>query len=162
MSPVDQIHDDSLIYKADYIDRFLIKAPIDAVYTALATREGIRGWWKTDAEVDRDAEVGGTIHLQWSETSWTDLRIERLEPSHAVEWLCTGCHVSAFDPPDEWVGTRIEFTLTEISGGTRLEIVHHGLAALECVETCERGWTFHLRTSLRALLEQGVGEPIGA
>lgn len=144
---------------SDYRDWFLIAAPIGEVYEALTTQDGIRGWWKDDAELE--SGVGSTLHLQWSEASWTDLRVERLEPPRAVEWLCTGCHVAAFDPPDEWVGTRIVFTLAEIDGGTRLEIVHHGLAALDCLETCERGWTFHLRTSLRALLEEGVGQPVG-
>ena len=144
---------------ADYTDWFLIAAPIGAVHEALATPEGIRAWWVVNVD-GGEGGVGETMRLNWPRGGWTDLRIERLEPPHAVEWLCTGCHVDAFDPPDEWVGTRIRFALSEIDGGTRLELVHHGLAALECLETCERGWTFHLRTSLRALLEQGGGQPV--
>jgi uncharacterized protein YndB with AHSA1/START domain len=160
MAPVDHIHNDSLIAsKADYTDWFLIAAPIAAVYEALATPDGVRSWWTADIEAGAGA-IGETMRLVWSPTTWTELRIERLEPPRAVEWLCTGCHVNAFDPPDEWVGTRICFALSEIGGGTRLEIVHRGLAALDCLETCERGWTFHLRTSLRALLEQGEGQPV--
>lgn len=143
----------------DYTDWFLIAAAIGDVYEALATPAGVRAWWVTNVEPESVA-AGETMHLTWPRGGWTDLRVERLEAPSTVEWLCTGCHVSAFDPPDEWVGTRVVFNLAEIDGGTRLEIVHHGLAALDCIETCEKGWTFHLRTSLRALLEEGEGQPI--
>lgn len=142
----------------DYRDELRIGAPIGAVYEALTTPDGIRGWWAANADVGTQA--GGVMHLRWSETDWTELRVDRLERPSAVEWTCTGCHVSAFDPPDEWVGTRMSFGLSEADGGTRIELVHRGLKPLACVDICERGWTHHLHTSLRSLLEEGQGQPV--
>ncbi|HEX8754099.1 MAG TPA: SRPBCC domain-containing protein [Solirubrobacterales bacterium] len=144
----------------DYTDWFLIAAPIDAVYEALATPAGIRSWWVVDVK-GGEGGAGETMRLTWPRGGFTELRIDRLQRPGAVEWTCTACHVEGFEPPDEWVGTRICFALSEIAGGTRLELVHHGLAALDCIELCEAGWSFHLRTSLRGLLERGEGQPKG-
>jgi uncharacterized protein YndB with AHSA1/START domain len=133
-----------------------IEAPREAVFEALATPEGIAGWWS--ARVEGEIQVGETFRVRFGR-GWTDLRVDRLEPD-AIEWACTGQDIADFTPTDEWVGTRMTFDLAPAGSGTRLSFVHHGLAALECIGICERGWGRHLGSSLKQLLESGVGQPV--
>lgn len=143
----------------DFHYEVTIEAPIDAVYEALATPAGIAAWWTTGAD-RTTTEVGGTMRLRWSEADWTELEVDWLAPPRSVDWSCTAAHMTSFSPPDEWVGTSISFELSEVEGGTRLSLVHYGLAALDCREICFRGWSFHLGESLKALVETGRGAPV--
>ena len=45
----------------DILHRVGIKASPDEVYKALATREGLAGWWTTDTQ--GDSTVGGVLAL---------------------------------------------------------------------------------------------------
>jgi uncharacterized protein YndB with AHSA1/START domain len=134
-----------------------LEAPPRQVYEALATEDGVRSWW-TDGSFAE--QVGGTSRLVFGH-GWTELRVDRLEPDHDIEWSCVGQHISHFEPTDEWVGTTIKFHLEPLDGGerTRLDFVHEGLAGLGCEEMCVKGWDHYIRVSLRALLEEGEGAP---
>jgi len=134
-----------------------LTAPPPRVYEAVATPDGVRAWW-TDGTFGE--EVGAVGRLTFGH-GWTELRVEKLVPDREVEWTCVGQRIDHFDPTDEWLGTRIRFHLTPLDGGrrTRLDFVHEGLAGLGCEEMCRKGWDHYIRTSLRALVESGEGEP---
>lgn len=136
-----------------------IEAPPQAVFEALGTPEGIATWWT--AQVEGGIAVGEIFRVRFGRGGgWTDLRVDRLEPG-AIEWACTGQDIAQFTPADEWVGTRMTFELSEGGeGATRLDFVHHGLRPLDCIDLCERGWSQHLGSSLKRLLEQGAGQPV--
>jgi uncharacterized protein YndB with AHSA1/START domain len=135
-----------------------IAAPPQAVFEALGTAEGIADWWT--AQVEGAVAAGETFRVRFGSGGWTDLRVDRLEP-RAIEWTCTGQDITQFTPTDEWVGTRMTFDLGDGGdGGTRLDFVHHGLRPLDCIDVCERGWSQHLGSSLKRLLESGKGEPV--
>lgn len=133
--------------------------PPAAVYAALTTPDGLRGWWTQDCDVA--AEVGGTIHLRFGHTH-KDMRIERLDPGREVRWQCTGAHIAVaqISRKDEWVGTRIAFHLApEGKGRTRMEFEHVGLVpAFECYSLCSDGWRYFLG-SLQQFVETGRGSP---
>ena len=137
----------------DFRHRFELAAPIDAVYEAIATGDGVRGWWTTDADIA--TEVGGVSQVRFGGAGWTDLRVDRLEHPHRIEWACVAQDNPNFSPNDEWVGTTISFELSEIEGSTGLELTHHGLASLDCIDVCEVGWRHHVGQSLRKLVERG-------
>src|SRR4051812_34419336 len=48
----------------DILHRVGIKAPVGEVYKALATREGLAGWWTTDTH--GESKVGGTIKFSFT------------------------------------------------------------------------------------------------
>jgi uncharacterized protein YndB with AHSA1/START domain len=130
------------------------------VFEALGTAQGIAGWWT--AQVEGLVEPGEAFRVRFGRGGWTDLRVDRLEPD-AIEWVCTGQDIAAFSPTDEWVDTRMTFDLVDAGDGTtRLDFVHHGLRPLDCIDICERGWSQHLGSSLKQLLEKGMGDPIPA
>lgn len=130
-----------------------------AVYAALTTPDGLRGWWTTDCDVATD--VGGTIHFRFGDCQ-KDMRIERLEPGREVRWRCTGAHIAAAElaKKDEWVGTQLVFRLTpREAGSTRLDFEHVGLVpSFECYGICSSGWRHYLG-SLQRYVETGSGAP---
>lgn len=137
-----------------------LNAPATVVYDALVMPAGLRGWWSTDADVA--THVGGRTRFNWSASDHTVFRIDRLTPASEIDWTCTNQCDRNLPQPDEWVGTRVSFRLTEDVGKTRLSLVHYGLRPLACYEQCQRGWDYFLGTSLKQLVEVGHGHPVGA
>src|SRR3954466_856967 len=86
----------------DILHRVGIKTTPDKVYKALATPEGVAGWWT--AETTGDHEPGGMIRFRFTEHGRElgvfDSKILDLQPNARVVW-------QVVDGPDEWVGTRI-------------------------------------------------------
>ena len=142
-----------------YHQALAIEAPPDTVYHALATPEGIRGWWTQDCEAD--TAVGGNIRLRFGATQKT-LRIECLDPGHEVRWLCTEAYIAAAQlaRQDEWVGTQMVFRLTPHGDGrARLDFEHVGLTPdLHCYDLCNHGWRYFLH-SLSRFAETDRGTP---
>lgn len=95
-----------------------IDAPPAQVYEALATTEGLRGWWTADSRADPN--VGGAAEFGFdSRGTVFRMRIEELKPSARVVWACLG-------EPDEWTGTRLVWELAPEEGGTALRFTHAG------------------------------------
>lgn len=134
-----------------------LAAPLARVYEAIATAAGVSAWW-TGGRIAE--EVGGTSRLEFGESGWTELRVERLDPDSAVVWACVAQDIANFDPRDEWVGTTIRFSLEPLDEGvrrTKLEFVHEGLAGLGCEEMCTKGWSHYIGVSLKGLVERNEG-----
>lgn len=91
----------------DIIHRVGIKAPISKVYAALATVEGVAGWWTK--ETSGISKPGGTIEALFSTPTGErigEMKIEvvALEPDKKVHWRFTS-------GPEEWIGTDAIFDL---------------------------------------------------
>jgi len=137
----------------------LLEASPAAVYAALTTAEGLRGWWTQDCDIATG--VGGTSHFRFG-PNHKDMRIEHLAPGREVRWLCTRAHIAVakLTRRDEWVGTRPVFRISpEDDGRTRLDFVHIGLVpGLDCYELCNRGWRYFL-ASFERYMHIGCGTP---
>ncbi len=141
-----------------YATELALDAPIDRVFAALTTVEGLRAWWGTDATVSE--ELGGEIRLRWSSMSYVVFRIDRLQFPGEIAWACVDQNDESLPHPDEWIGTSPCFTLEGGSRRTRLSFVHRGLSPrLECYSTCESGWDRFLWGSLKSFVETGTGHP---
>jgi len=146
------MHDTDFTAQIDYA------APPPAVYRALTTPDGLRGWWGTHATVG--TKPGQLIRFDWSDSDYIELRIERLLKDREVRWTCAAQHDKNLPHPDEWLGTEISFQLSPTATGTNLQFTHRGLQTeLACYEMCAGGWDWFLRHSLRGLLEAGMGTP---
>jgi uncharacterized protein YndB with AHSA1/START domain len=131
-------------------------APIDEVYNAIATTEGVAAWWTR--ETRGDGGVGGEIELTFRRESGElvgtiEFEIEELEPGKRVVWRFTG-------GPEEWQGTRAQFELTEADGGfTIVNFGHVGWTEeVEFLHHCSTKWASYL-LSLKQLAETGTGAP---
>jgi uncharacterized protein YndB with AHSA1/START domain len=131
-----------------YEQHLTIAAPRERVYEAIATVEGVRGWWTpivTGAGQERQLGFEGMDEL-------IVLYQDEAERPARVRWTCLG-HSGA----EAWNGSAITFVLAEIAAGQcELAFRHDGVAP----DLVAPGWERFL-TSLADLAETGVGAPFG-
>jgi uncharacterized protein YndB with AHSA1/START domain len=138
----------------DILHRVGIKASLDQVYRALATREGVAGWWTT--ETSGDSKDGGVLKLaftsQGMEIGRFDLKILELAPDRRVLW-------QVVEGPAEWIGTKIAFDLKQEDAFTIVLFKHQGWKEPgEFMSHCSTKWATFLM-SLKSLVETGTGAP---
>jgi hypothetical protein len=69
---------------ADILHRVGIKTSSpDEVYGALATREGLSGWWTNNTQ--GDSAVGGVLQFRF-EAGGFDMKVVELQPAERVLW----------------------------------------------------------------------------
>jgi uncharacterized protein YndB with AHSA1/START domain len=102
-----------------------LERPVEAVWTAITSAEGLGTWFGNSAEVD--LRVGGTIRLAWDTGDKATLRIERIDPPtvFGYTWGMYGL------PESDARRTYVEFTLAPDGAGTSLTVVESGFAQLE-------------------------------
>ncbi|HEX2578213.1 MAG TPA: SRPBCC domain-containing protein [Aquihabitans sp.] len=114
-----------------------IEAPPEVVFSHLVTPEGMVAWMGQSAELD--ARPGGTFSV---DIDGNPIRGEFVEvdPPHVVvvTWGLLGSEVLPAG------STRVEFRLTPIAGGTRVDLTHSGLPEGQRPPH-EEGWAHHLR-----------------
>jgi uncharacterized protein YndB with AHSA1/START domain len=110
----------------DRIERSVhIDRPLERVWAAITTPEGLGTWFGDSAEID--LRVGGTAKLAWNGGESASIRIERLEPQtiFGFTWGISGL------PDHDPRRTYVEFTLAPDNGGTTVTVVETGFAQLE-------------------------------
>jgi uncharacterized protein YndB with AHSA1/START domain len=139
----------------DIIHRVGIKAPISKVYAALATIEGVAGWWTR--ETTGVSKSGGTIRVDFRTPSGEpiggmEMEVIALDPDKKVHWRFTA-------GPQEWIGTDAVFDLSQDGEYTIVLFGHKNWReAVEFTSHCSMKWaTFML--SLKDLVETGRGKP---
>ena len=140
----------------DYTHRRTIGAPAERVFDALATLEGLRGWWTP--LVSGAASPGDVLRFEFEGLDEHILmRVEDVRRPRQVRWTCVE-HSSL----PEWSDTAIEFEIRAREHTCELEIIHRGLTPqLECYTHCEAGWEF-FAVSIARLAESGRGMPYRA
>lgn len=139
----------------DIIHRIGIRSSITQVYNALATLEGLAGWWTED--VTGDVRVGGKIAFSFLTKSGELLgrmvmEVQERNDNKDVRWRC-------IEGPEEWVGTDITFHLSEQDGQTIVLFGHRNWReAVEATAHCSMKWATFL-LSLREYVETGKGKP---
>jgi len=88
-----------------------IAASPDTVFDALATGEGLAGWWT--ATVTAEEEVGGVVDLRFGATFNPDMKVTELDRPRHVAWTCTGGH-------EPWRGNTFRFDIEPRGNGAIL------------------------------------------
>ena len=138
----------------DILHRVGIKAPLDEVYKALATREGVAAWWTDNTQ--GESKVGGVLQFRFSaggvEVGGFEIKVLELHPATRVLWQVAG-------GPDEWIGTKISFELKQDGEYVIVLFKHQGWKEpVEFMHHCSTKWAIFLM-SLKSLLETGKGTP---
>lgn len=125
-----------------------IAAPKDRVYTTLATTNGVARFW-TD-HVEGDSTVGGRLRVFFGgPTPAAVMELAELSPDDRVRWRCV-------DGPAEWIGTTIDFELTDSDEETVVLFTHAGWREpSEFMHHCSTKWATFL-IGLRSGLEGGA------
>lgn len=139
----------------DIIHRVGVRAPVAKVYEALATTDGVAGWWTR--ETAGASEVGGMIDARFLtpeglEVGRMGMEVLELEPNKKVHWRFQ-------EGPPEWIGTEVTFDLSQEGDQTIVLFGHRNWReAVEFTAHCSMKWATFL-LSLRQLVETGVGSP---
>jgi uncharacterized protein YndB with AHSA1/START domain len=134
----------------DILHRIGVVAPLDDVYRAVTTPEGLAGWWTTDTI--GETEVGGKLSFRFGDVGGFDMEILELDPAGHVRWRVT-------DGPAEWIATEIDWHLDQRDEYTIIRFKHEGWREpVEFMHHCSTKWATFLM-SLKALVETGRGQP---
>lgn len=137
----------------------LLRVPVDAepnvVYDALATSDGVNGWWSNHT-AGPDG-VGSTMNVGFPDVPMTfDFEVTEETRNERVTWRCLA-------GPPEWVGTEVRFDVqTDEDGSTSVLFAHDGWA------TTERSFPFiayswaQILPRLKKLAETGERDPFFA
>lgn len=135
---------------ADILHRVGIEgsAP-EKVYDALTTLDGLSGWWTE--KTSGDTGLGGVVEFRFPVGGF-DMEVAELDPGRHVRWDVTG-------GPEEWVGTSIQWDLSQVGDYTIVLFRHEGWREpVEFMHHCSTKWATFLM-SLKQLLETGEGAP---
>ncbi len=139
----------------DIVHRLGIQAPAAKVYAALATTQGLAGWWTR--HTSGSSQPGGRIVFAFrnaggDEVGSVGAEVIELETDRSVRWRVN-------DGMPEWVGTEIGFLLSSEGGQTIVRFGHRGWREeVEFTAHCSMKWATFL-LSLRQLVETGQGQP---
>lgn len=139
----------------DIMHRIGIRAPVTEVYRAIATADGVAGWWTTETS-GADA-VGSTVTVGFRGSDGTeigsmDYEVTRLEPDRRVRWRFLA-------GPPEWIGTDVTFELSQEGDMTIVNFGHRNWREpVEFMGHCSTKWATFL-LSLKDLVETGNGRP---
>jgi uncharacterized protein YndB with AHSA1/START domain len=132
----------------DILHRVGVLAPIEKVYAALTTVDGLAAWWTSDTS----EPAQGTLQFRFGDVGGFDMAVRNLQPPTWVVW-------EVVDGPAEWLGTTISFELQHHDEWTIVLFTHAGWREpVEFMHHCSTKWATFLM-SLKALLETGTGDP---
>lgn len=134
----------------DILHEVGVAAPLDEVYQAVTTVEGLAGWWTTDT-VGKN-EVGEKLIFRFGDLGGFDMEVLKLDPSGHVRWRVV-------DGPEEWIGTEIDWNLGRRGEHTIVQFKHEGWREpVPFMHHCSTKWAVFLM-SLKELVETGRGRP---
>ncbi len=115
-------------------------------------------WWAKDFKGNA-SKLKDEFSVYFGDT-YVNFRISEVVPDKKIIWLVTDCNLHWIKDKKEWKNTEVIWTLAEKGGKTQIHFVHMSLTPeSECYESCEAGWTHHLKDSLLKLINNGKGFP---
>ena len=127
-----------------------VNAPIDQVFAALTTSEGLAGWWASAAEVSM--KIGGSVELTFNGLSVLKFKCKGIQENKAVNIQCV-------EGPGPWQDSELLFELEQAVDQVFVTLTHRNDAASEeDFLYFSTKWTCYL-LSLRDLIETGAGRP---
>lgn len=138
------------VNQASYARTVDVEASEVAVFDALATLQGVRGWWSPIVTGNPSPGKELVVGFEGLDEQ-IRLRVDRLERPTLVQWTCLG-HASA----PGWKDSVITFTVAGHGAASWLTLEHRGVPA----DDVSDGWDRFL-ASVAALVTTGIGAPYG-
>jgi hypothetical protein len=140
----------------DFSTSFSVDQTPNEVFNAV---NNVRGWWSERID-GGTAQLNDEFTYQRWELHKCTMKLIEVVPDKKVVWLVLDNYFSFTKDQTEWVGTKIEFEISEKDGKTLLNFTHRGLVpAYECYDICFDAWTSYIKGSLKDLITIGKGQP---
>ena len=141
-----------------YSKELSVSASVKSVYKAI-TKE-IDKWWTIDSNIAFN--IGDILTVRFGEPYFMSMEVEKIIPNKLLVWKVVGANMfieGGVTNNDEWVGTKIQWKISELESGSEVSLFHEGLVpSFECYDTCKNGWDYFLG-SLKEFLDTGSGSP---
>jgi uncharacterized protein YndB with AHSA1/START domain len=124
-----------------------VDAPREQVFRALTDAEQLKRWWITDGI--SEPRAGGHYRYEWKMADPTNDHVQEGTYDEVVE----GERI-AYPWSSPAGDSRVTVTLAGSNGGTRVSLVHEGIAEADQFERYEQGWQGFL-ANLKSVLEGG-------
>jgi len=106
----------------DVIEReVVIPVPPDAVWPALTDAAELSAWFGADAEID--PRQGGRGVFRWPDGTERPVVVEEVEPVRRLSFRWLPFQRTGTGEIEALPSTRVEITLDEVPGGTRVRVV---------------------------------------
>ena len=137
----------------DIIHRVGMKgAALDDVYAAVATVDGLAGWWTADTTGRPRSVACWSSGSSRVASTWS---CSTRSPGRSVLW-------EVVDGPPEWIGTTVRWELKQEGEYVIVLFAHEGWKEqVEFMSHCSTKWATFLM-SLKQLVETGTGAPAPA
>jgi uncharacterized protein YndB with AHSA1/START domain len=133
----------------------LVRAAPERVYDALASAQGLDGWFTTGARVD--ARPGGQIVFRWKD--WGPDRITAEDGGRVLEARRPERFVFQWSPDSPSYATTVELNFQPAAEGTIVRIREHGYqdtpSGRQALLGCASGWGEAL-TLMKFYVEHGL------
>ncbi|MEO6720799.1 MAG: SRPBCC domain-containing protein [Ferruginibacter sp.] len=136
-----------------------LNATAQQVYEAIATQQGIEGWWSQVCHVSSNVgELSFMKFVKEDKVVGMYFRIDELQADKKVAWTC----VQNGNPA--WVNTKLTFDIKKAGDKCSLIFIHSNFdekwkGTPPYTMTAE-GWNFFMN-SLKSFCETGKGHPWG-
>lgn len=115
-------------------------------------------WWAKNFKGSAH-KLGDEFSVYFGDT-FVNFKISEHIPNQKITWIVTDCYLHWLNDKTDWKNDEVIWTLTEEHGKTQIDFVHKGMTPeSECYESCQPGWTHHIKDSLLKLIEEGQGFP---
>jgi hypothetical protein len=140
----------------DFNTRFSVDQTPEEVFNAI---NNVRGWWSENIE-GGTGKLNDVFTYRLKVVHQCTMKLTEVIPGKKVVWLCLDNYFDFMQDKTEWIGTTIEFEISEKEGKTEVQFIHRGLVpAYECYEVCYKAWSGYINNSLQDLITKGKGEP---
>lgn len=140
----------------DFNTTFSVDQTPNAVFNAI---NNVRGWWSENIEGGTD-KLNDEFTYQRTDLHKCTMKLIEVIPDKKVVWLVLDNYFSFTEDKTEWIGTKIEFAISEKEDKTQVHFTHWGLVpAYECYTICFDAWSGYINNSLRSLITTGKGQP---
>jgi len=141
---------------SDFNTTFSVDQTPNEVFNAV---NNVRGWWSENIEGDTE-KLNDEFTYHASNLHRCTMKLIEVIPGKKVVWLVLDNYFSFTEDKTEWIGTKVEFDISEKEGKTKLHFTHRGLVpANECYDICFDAWSGYIKGSLKNLITTGKGRP---
>ena len=135
---------------------FSVDQTANAVFNAV---NNVRGWWSENIEGGTE-KLNDEFTYQASNLHKCTMKLIEVIPDKKVVWLVLDNYFSFTEDKTEWIGTKVEFEISEKDGKSELQFTHRGLIpAYQCYDICFEAWSGYIKGSLQSLVTTGKGRP---